>query len=83
MCNLAKTDSMVMPVQLGYVNAFLIKGERPVLVDTGMSKDSTAIMEKISSFGIDPKDISLILLTHCHFDHCGGVSDLKSRWTQR
>jgi len=35
------------------------------------------IMEIISSIGVDPKDISLILRTHCHYDHCGNASYLK------
>jgi hydroxyacylglutathione hydrolase len=74
---LSDNDSMVVPINLGFVSAFLIKGEMPVLVDTGMPGDSEKIIDKISSTGVDPKDISLILLTHCHWDHCGSASGLK------
>ena len=80
---MVENDSVVVTISLGFVNAFLIKGKRPVLVDTGVSKDPSVVTEKISSLGIDPMDISLILLTHCHYDHCGGVSGLRSRLVQR
>lgn len=74
-----RIDSMtrIIPITLGYVSAFLIKGEKSVLIDTGRPGDARRIMDKISSTGIDPKNLSLILLTHCHHDHCGSVSELK------
>jgi hydroxyacylglutathione hydrolase len=74
---MAENNTIVVPIGLSGVNAFLIKGKRSVLVDTGLSKDSSVIMERISSLGVDPNDISLILLTHCHYDHCGNASYLK------
>lgn len=61
-----KNGSKVVPIRLGYVNAFLIEGESPVLIDAGRPGDSVAVIKKLSAMGIDPKGLSLILLTHCH-----------------
>lgn len=68
---------MVVPIRLGFVSAFLIKGYRAILIDTGMPGDFRRIVDRIASVDIVPEDISLILLTHCHSDHCGSVSELK------
>ncbi|WP_340819872.1 MBL fold metallo-hydrolase [Methanolobus sp. WCC4] len=45
-------------------NSYLINGK--ILIDTGMSTEGliTAISENI-----DIKDLELIILTHCHYDH--------------
>ncbi len=74
---MAVSSSMVTPVGFGFVSAFLIKGDKPMLVDTGIPGGSEKIIKSLSSSDIDPKDISLILLTHCHYDHCGSTAELK------
>lgn len=43
-----RIDSMtrIIPITLGYVSAFLIKGEKSVLIDTGRPGDARRIMDK-------------------------------------
>ncbi len=55
-------------------NVYLIKDEVPVLIDAGMDPEPT--LRKIQKF-IDPADIEMIILTHSHHDHSGGVVRLK------
>ena len=55
-------------------NVYLIKDEVPVLIDAGMDPEPT--LRKIHKF-IDPEDIEMIILTHSHHDHSGGVVRLK------
>lgn len=64
-------------ISLGIVNAYLVDGEEPVLVDTGMPGDSKKIVEAVRAYGREPSDIRHILVTHCHPDHCGGLAALK------
>lgn len=46
-------------------------GSDTVLVDTGQGIDPLA--EKLAAAGVPAESISLIIITHCHFDHIGGI----------
>lgn len=49
------------------------------LVDAGTGRGERHLLENISSVETDLSEIELILLTHCHYDHTGGVKALKQR----
>jgi len=51
-----------------------------VLIDTGAGWSVDKIINNIEKLGIDCKNISKILLTHCHIDHIGGVPEIKKRF---
>jgi glyoxylase-like metal-dependent hydrolase (beta-lactamase superfamily II) len=52
-------------------NTFLIKTpERIILVDTGFG---TTIFDKMKKLGVEPDQIDVVLLTHMHGDHIGGL----------
>ena len=71
--------TQVIQLHLKISNAFLILGEKLVLVDSGSPKDTPAIIGAIERAGLDIKDLSLILHTHAHFDHCGCTADLQQK----
>lgn len=50
-------------------NSYLI-GD--ILVDTGTGQNKEYIYFKIKEADYSPEDISLIVNTHCHYDHVGG-----------
>ena len=54
------------------VNAFVLKGTEPVLVDTGLFPLSDEFIEKLSQV-IDPGDISWLWLSHADMDHVGSL----------
>jgi flavorubredoxin len=54
------------------VNAFVIEGKEPVLVDTGMGIDSSAFMKALESI-INLKDLKWVWLTHDDADHTGSL----------
>lgn len=53
--------------------------EHAALIDAGTGRGEMQLLENISSVGTDPSEIELILVTHCHFDHTGGLKSLKQR----
>jgi hypothetical protein len=55
------------------INAFLIKGEQPVLIDTGIFPEHDEFIEALGSL-IDPKDIAWIWITHGDRDHTGAMT---------
>ena len=57
------------------INAFVIKGSEPVLVDTGAVVQSGEFMPALRSV-IDPTDLKWIWLTHTDFDHIGSLHQL-------
>lgn len=59
------------------INAFVIKGPEPILVDTGAVVESPEFMNALRSV-IDPADLKWIWLTHTDFDHIGSLSPLLS-----
>lgn len=65
-------------VGLCWVSAWLVKTSAgPVLIDTLYGEFTDRLIENIKHVGVDPADIKMVLLTHGHFDHVGGVDKLK------
>ncbi|MGI5450689.1 MBL fold metallo-hydrolase [Streptomyces sp. CA-243310] len=60
------------------VNAYLVRGEQPVLVDTGMPVDRAAFEEALWSL-VDPADLRWIVVTHDDRDHTGSLTRLLDR----
>ncbi|WP_296861647.1 MBL fold metallo-hydrolase [uncultured Methanobrevibacter sp.] len=50
-------------------NCYLIDD---MLVDTGTGFNGEYLISQIEKYGVKKEDISLIVNTHCHFDHIGG-----------
>jgi len=50
-----------------------VSGER-ILFDTG--GDGSILLRNMERLGIDPEDLTTIVLSHEHWDHTGGLSDL-------
>ena len=67
-------DALVRPIPLGHSNAFLIRGTRPVLVDTGLPGSAPKILAALQKEGQKPWDLALIIITHAHLDHTGSVA---------
>ena len=64
-------------MQLGFTNCYVIEGEGQILVDTGMPGRGRQFLRRAKRLSISPEDISLILLTHGHWDHAGSVGEIK------
>ncbi len=51
--------------------------EKTILFDTG--GDGSLFLENISKLGIDPNSIELIVLSHVHWDHVGGMESFLEK----
>ena len=54
-------------------------GGQAALVDAGCGHAQERLFKNISACAIDLKQIEYLLITHCHFDHTGGVRGIKER----
>lgn len=69
----------VYNVGICWVSAWLVKTSAgPVLIDTLYEPYTDQLIDNLKKFGVDPADLKMVLLTHGHFDHVGGVAKLKS-----
>jgi glyoxylase-like metal-dependent hydrolase (beta-lactamase superfamily II) len=59
---------------------YLINLEELILIDTGAGWSVDKIIKNVEKLGLDPKNLSKLLLTHCHIDHIGGVPEIKKRF---
>jgi len=50
------------------------RGERVILFDTGQS--AQPVLNNMQILRKDPQDIDLVFLSHCHYDHTGGLVDI-------
>jgi len=51
-----------------------------ILIDTGAGWSVDKIIDNIKKLGFDAKNLSKIILTHCHIDHIGGAPEFKKRF---
>ncbi|MBS1694688.1 MAG: MBL fold metallo-hydrolase [Actinobacteria bacterium] len=66
----------IVPLALSISNAYLILGDRPVLVDAGSPGEEDQLVAALRQHGVTPADLSLAILTHGHTDHTGAVNAL-------
>src|SRR5262245_17540979 len=67
---------MLIPIRLPICNAYLLRGERPILIDTGRPKDVPRLEAALARHKLRFTDLALILHTHAHWDHCGSSAEL-------
>jgi glyoxylase-like metal-dependent hydrolase (beta-lactamase superfamily II) len=70
---------------------FIVSGDRRILVDNGLGDKHASklkffqpfeqkdMREEIRKIGYEPEEVTDVILTHLHFDHCGGSTVLNER----
>lgn len=67
----------VKPIELTHVKSFLVIDDGKILIDVGNPGDGPQLSKRIKKMGYSLNEISLIVITHVHQDHVGGLEQLK------
>lgn len=65
----------ILPV--GFTNCHLIRERGLILVDAGPPQKTGLLRKKLQALSISPKDVSLIVLTHAHWDHIASLGEWR------
>jgi glyoxylase-like metal-dependent hydrolase (beta-lactamase superfamily II) len=60
----------------GITAGYLIRGDRPCLVETGTAPSARVVRDALARLGVGPADLATVVVTHIHLDHAGGVGDI-------
>jgi hydroxyacylglutathione hydrolase len=72
-----KSAPEIYQITIRGANMLLIIEEELTLIDTGYHGSVPQIIECIHQIGRKTEEIGLVILTHNHIDHVGGLSELK------
>jgi metallo-beta-lactamase class B len=62
------------------VSSFYIQTPQgAILLDGGLPETAPFIEKSIAELGFSIKDVKILLNSHAHYDHCGGLAELKKR----
>lgn len=56
-------------------------GSELVMIDSGAGGSFRIMVENIEKAGLNPHDISMLILTHCHIDHIGSAPQFKRNFS--
>jgi glyoxylase-like metal-dependent hydrolase (beta-lactamase superfamily II) len=62
----------------GITAGYLIRSDRPCLVETGTGPSAPVVKDALGSLGIGAGDLATVVVTHIHLDHAGGVGDIAT-----
>jgi glyoxylase-like metal-dependent hydrolase (beta-lactamase superfamily II) len=60
----------------GITAGYLIRGDRPCLVETGTAPSAPVVRDALAALGVGPRELSTVVVTHIHLDHAGGTGDI-------
>jgi glyoxylase-like metal-dependent hydrolase (beta-lactamase superfamily II) len=62
----------------GITAGYLIRGDRPCLVETGTAPSAPVVRDALAALGIGAHDLATVVVTHIHLDHAGGAGDIAA-----
>jgi len=64
----------------GITAGYLIRSDRPCLVETGTAPSAPVVRDALTTLGVGPGDLATVVVTHIHLDHAGGVGDIAAMY---
>jgi glyoxylase-like metal-dependent hydrolase (beta-lactamase superfamily II) len=62
----------------GITAGYLIRSDRPCLVETGTAPSAPVVRGALTRLGIGAEDLATVVVTHIHLDHAGGAGDVAA-----
>jgi len=66
----------------GITAGYLIRGDRPCLVETGTAPSAPLVSGALAALGVGPGDLATVVVTHIHLDHAGGTGDIAQMFPE-
>lgn len=54
-------------------------GDGLILIDAGYADTAPQVIANLHALGFSPHDVRILLNTHAHFDHAGGLAEIERR----
>jgi len=64
-------------IPLGFDHCYVIQDEGMIMVDGGSPKKEKEFGKALEELQINPRDITLMIMTHAHWDHIGSAKEIK------
>jgi len=64
----------------GITAGYLIRSDRPCLVETGTAPSAPVVRDALARLGIGAGDLATVVVTHIHLDHAGGAGDIAAMY---
>jgi metallo-beta-lactamase class B len=61
----------------GLASIFIHSPDGAILLDGGLPQSAPRILASIEKLGFDPRDVKILVNTHAHYDHAGGLAQLQ------
>ncbi|AAZ56073.1 hypothetical protein JCM3263A_18240 [Thermobifida fusca] len=60
----------------GITSSYLIRSERPCVVEVGTAGSAPVLRDALHSLGVEAQDLATVVVTHIHLDHAGGTGEI-------
>ena len=67
----------IVRIPLRLSNVHLVKSRTPILIDAGTLGDGNDLDKALEEYGVRPRTIGLVVVTHGHGDHAGLAADFQ------
>jgi len=70
-------ETKIFALKFGINTCYIIRNEGTIMIDGGPPNAINKFKKYLVEFGIDPKEIQLVVLTHADFDHMGSATAIR------
>lgn len=70
-------DGLYYVGTVGLASYLLTSEEGHVLIDAPLEENVPRVLDGIRRLGFDPRDVRILLASHAHFDHVGGMAAMR------